>query len=67
MNSLSGYRTYASVVIGIIATGAFYLGYIDQKTFELIATFAGMAGLGFARAAIGKTSALPPTLDQTQR
>jgi hypothetical protein len=51
---LSGYKTYLSAAMGVVATGALAMGYIDEKTFAMIATVAGFLGLGFARAGMKK-------------
>jgi hypothetical protein len=54
MKFLSGKKTYIAAAIGVILTGLCAMGYIDQKTFEILASLSGFLGLGFARGAIAK-------------
>lgn len=46
---LSGKKTYIAAAIGIILTGLVTLGYIDQTTFEKLASIAGFLGLAALR------------------
>lgn len=51
LKMLKGYRTYLSIGVGIIITGIFAMGYIDEKTYAAIAGICTMLGIGFTRAA----------------
>jgi hypothetical protein len=54
MDKLNGYKAYISVGIGVIATGLFGAGYIDDKTFAVIENICLMLGIGFTRAGVKK-------------
>ena len=53
LNFASGYKTYTASVIGIILTGLLATGYIEQATFNVVASFFGFFGLASLRKAKG--------------
>lgn len=51
MNMLSGYRTYIFAALGAVTVGAFFLGFIDQATANMLLGLFGFGGIAALRAA----------------
>jgi len=51
---LSGKKTYLIVIVGIIANGAFAMGYIPESYLPLVNTVLGFLGIAALRSGIAK-------------
>ncbi len=63
---LEGNRTYLTIALALAIIVAQYFNIIDDRLAGLLLTAAGFGGLGFLRSAVGKASAVAPTIDQVQ-
>lgn len=54
MKSLSGYKTYIIVVVGVIFNGLVASGFIDESYRPMVNSILTFLGLGTLRASISK-------------
>lgn len=56
MNFLKNKKTYISAGIGVAASVAYSLGYLNKESFEAIGAIFGFGALAALRAAVNKNS-----------
>ena len=56
---MKGFKTYLAAALGVAATGAYAMKYIDRDQYELIAAAVGFGGLAALRAGVSREQTRP--------